>query len=474
MELKQIDTGGADLKESQAKKKRAAFVPQTMGVFILLIIILGFIAGVMRKEFALSLTAAVFLALWLYCLLMTLLTALILRGRAVRMTIRIRRREISAGEQAELIFSESKAAGFKDSHNTGKPSWFFRMPGILVRCRLLLRTADGRHILHDFNPASVKKRKNSGAENAAETFTANERGAYFSDYDEFAIFDILGLFRWTYRITCEAGYRLLVCPHSAIEPRIPNIQAGGTEHPSEVHLRRSDNLIDHRPYIPGDDPRRINWKLYGHGSELFVREGEREPPPHSNVLILLDTHFDSMLFTAETGRQGIDILCENALAYALELVNTGIDVFIGWTGLIETAGLIADNGQSQSGSASFMHGGSPAEIAAVFARPAAIPWLGAEQRFRAVKKLKADIDLPAPPADRGILVFALPRANADSSALNRFLNRTASEEKPRSVEVIFMFKDSGRGGVLDDAAGVCAAMYNRRPGVRAGLIKVGN
>jgi len=348
----------------------------------------------------------------------------------------------------------------------------------LIRCRLLLRTADGRRISRDFDPdlttAAVRSRavrrklKTGATDDCPESFAANERGAFFSDYDELAVFDILGLFRFAYRIPCEAGYRLLVCPRPADEPPSPTVNTGGTEHPSESQLRRSDNLIDHRPYIPGDDPRRINWKLYGHGNELFVREGEREPPPHSNVLILIDTHFDPMLFSPEAGRRGIDLLCENALACALELIGGGIDVRVGYTGMAVAAGLNAANGgipQPQAANAPvFLHGGTAAEIAAIFARPAAIRWSGAP----------SGTELPAPPADCGILVFALPRANADSSALTRFLERAASEDKRRFVELIFMYEGSGRGAELDEAAAVCEAYYRRRTGVRVRLIKTGD
>ena len=424
---------------------KAVFIPQTMGIFILLIIILGFFAGELRKELALSLSAAFFSILWLYCLLMTLILALIQHGRAGRLSARIRQREISAGEQADVFFTETGADGEQVLHNAPGTPGRFRMPGILIRSRLLLKTSDGRHIKHDFDFLTAAPH---------HKFTANERGAFFSDYDEYAIFDILGFFRFAYRIPCEAGYRLLVCPHPAIEAPVPAVSTGGTERPAEFQLRRTDNLIDHRPYIPGDDPRRINWKLFGHGNELFVREGENQPPPGSNVLILIDTHYDPLLYSAEAGRQGVDLLCENALACALELMNNGLDVNIGYTGLLETAGAFAESPKTV-----FLHGSSPPEIAAIFARPAAISRSGAE--------------LPVPPADLGIVIFALPRANAEESALNRFLNKTASENKTRSVELIFLYEGSGRSGDMDDAAGVCTAFYNRRPGVRARLIKAG-
>ena len=488
-EAKQGNTDSPGTRETMAstgKKIRCVFIPQTMGIFILLIVILGFITGLVRKELALTLTAAVFLALWLYSLLMTLLFALLQRKSAGQVYARIRQREISVGKQGEVIFSDTGASGEQVAHNAGIAVLRrLRLPGVLMRYRLLLHTADGRKIKADFDPFLSDKEP--------RTFTANERGAFFSDYDELAVCDILGFFRFAYRIHYEAGYRLLVCPQPAMEPLSPEANTGGMERPAEFQLRRSDNLIDHRPYIPGDDPRRINWKLFGHGNELFVREGESEPPPHSNILILIDTHCDSMLYSDQSGRRGIDILCENALACALELINNGMNVQIGFTGMAEAVGLDAGNRNAQAAvsgvngsNSAFFHGSSPSEIAAIFALPAAIPWPGKEppqpvarqtarQGERQARQHTAqqtaqsryNAELPAPPADCGILVFALPRANAESSALSRFLGRAVTDDKPSSVELIFMYEGSGRGGSsaggnLDDEAAVCAAFYRRR------------
>jgi hypothetical protein len=169
----------------------------------------------------------------------------------------------------------------------------------------------------------------------------------------------------------------------------------------------------------------------------------------------------------EAGRRGIDLLCENALACALELIGGGIDVRAGYTGMAGATGVNVANGevsqpQPQAVNAPvFLHGGTAAEIAAIFARPAAIRWSGAP----------AGTELPASPADCGILVFALPRANADSSALSRFLEQAASEDKRRFTEIIFMYEGRGRGAELDEAAAVCEAYYRRRAGVRVRLIK---
>jgi uncharacterized protein (DUF58 family) len=305
----------------------------------------------------------------------------------------------------------------------------------LVRCRLLLETKDGRTITENFFPAR-----------AEHSFTAEKRGAYFSSFDEFAVFDILGFFRLAFRLPAEEGARLLVSPRAADEPLPVNARAGDSSLKPEFSFQRTDNLIDHRPYIPGDDPRRINWKLYGHGGGLFVREGEREPPPHSNIIILIDTEYDSLLYSAPSARHGIDLLCENALAAAIACSESGMDVVIGFTG-------------------GAVYGGKAKELASALARPAAIC------RSSAQSPSVPASALPAAPEDRGILVLALPRTEMETrllqkpTSLDHFLQEVANN---RRVDIVFLC-----GGTTDDdrkrltAAAACAAIYGRRPGVSA-------
>jgi uncharacterized protein (DUF58 family) len=397
-----------------------------MGIFILSVIIFAFTAGALRQEWALILTGAVFLALWVYCLILTLLLALIHRRRARRSFIRVSPREIAAGDQTEAVYSEGET--------TAPAKKIIQLPGILIRCRLLLATKDGRRIQYDFNAAVP----------SPHFFTAEKRGAYFSAYDEFAVFDILGFFRFAFRLPAESNARLLASPRAADEPPAVNARAGESMLKPEFSLQRTDNFIDHRPYVPGDDPRRINWKLFSHGGGLFVREGEHEPPPQSNLIILIDTEYDPLLYSKSAARQGIDMLCETALAAALACAESGMEVLTGYSGGARQTGAIC--------------GGNAAELAASLAWPAALP-------------LSASAELPAAPDNCGILILALPRSRAESSSLDRFLNSTAHrrsrENNARMIELLFLY-----GNAADAAAEVCVTLYNQRPGVRARLFGV--
>jgi len=404
-----------------------------MGIFILLITALSFAAGAIRREMVLTLTGTVFLSIWSYCLVMTFLLALIHRRRARGISIRLSPEKIATGEWTQVIYSHNKDISFNKK--------IFQFPLILVRCRLLLSTKDGRRVTYDFKPE-----QKIGVEEQ-ETFQVKKRGAYFSAFDELAIFDTLGFFRFAFRIFTEEGgreeVRLLVSPHAAPETITVRAKGGDSDRRDAPAVERTDDLIDHRPYVPGDDPRRINWKLYSHGNELFIRQGEREPPPHSNITILIDTQFDA-LYTgkhADTA-EAVDLLCENALA----IINSNKDerdIQIGFTGQMEKI--------SQSLTAS--------ELGYLLAYPSASAYL-ANTVIPPV--------LPKVPEDRAILILALPRINAGISALETFLTKNAN----RSIELIFIY--GADKDVLERcaAAETCANLYNRRPGVTARAIGV--
>jgi len=367
-----------------------------MGVFILLIIILSFTAGAIRRELVLTLTGTVILAIWTYCLVMTLLLALLHRRRAKNISIRLEPEKIVCMEKTNTVYRYNNDAAGKN---------IFQFPGVLVRCRILLSTKDGRRVTYDFKPEN----KNG----LRQSFQVKKRGAYFSAYDEFAVFDIFGFFRFAYRIPFDNGAannaRLLVSPNAASEPVSFKARGGEANRQDILSLERTDYLIDHRPYVPGDDPRRINWKLYGHGGELIVRQGEREPPPSSGLTILIDTQYDS-LYSANNVQDAVDLLCENALAI---INNAGkeINIQIGYTGQIEKSG-----GAASSGSL------TQAELGFFLAYPAALP-------------TETPAVLPPVTEDRGIIILALPRNDTGNFALDKFMADNAN----RPIELLFIY-----------------------------------
>jgi len=68
------------------------------------------------------------------------------------------------------------------------------------------------------------------------------------------------------------------------------IISGGEVATADVERVRSDELLEVRKYYPGDDARRINWKMFAASGELFLRIGEEIPPPTGEVTIVLNSH----------------------------------------------------------------------------------------------------------------------------------------------------------------------------------------
>jgi len=52
------------------------------------------------------------------------------------------------------------------------------------------------------------------------------------------------------------------------------------------HLGASADFAQHRPYMPGDDIRRIDWRLYARSDKYFIKEYEAET--NTNFTVILD------------------------------------------------------------------------------------------------------------------------------------------------------------------------------------------
>jgi uncharacterized protein (DUF58 family) len=381
-----------------------------MGVFVLLIGIIAFTLGAIRGELVLTLTGAVLFTVLAYTLAASLVLGLIHRRRASLLLVRIAPRETGTGGRGEMVFR-------------GDGRRFIRLPGVLLRYELNLITRDGRIIRHVFDPDIPDK--------DALSFPVEKRGAYYGPCDRFTIGDALGLFCIGIPVPQDRLPRLLALPGVATEFALLPPQGGGTRRRPASRFLRSDNLIDHRPYVPGDDPRRINWKLYGHAGDLFVREEEREPPPQGKLTLLLDTQRDPRLYNEDKGRRGVDLLCEYALAGIMAYFESGLVIETGYAG----GGIL---------------GGSPPELAATLAYPAALTDPG---------------ELPLPPEgdDGGVLVLALPRTGAADSVLDRFLRCRGN----RRTDLLFLYE----GGRYDAAAEGCVRTYNHRGGIHARCLR---
>ena len=85
---------------------------------------------------------------------------------------------------------------------------------------------------------------------------------------------------------------------------------------SSLHRGASVEFVDHREYAPGDEPRHIDWKVYGRTDRLFVKQYEAET--NLDVHLLLDVS-RSMDFTS---REVTKLRYATFLAAALGYVAT--------------------------------------------------------------------------------------------------------------------------------------------------------
>src|ERR1700733_3201250 len=67
------------------------------------------------------------------------------------------------------------------------------------------------------------------------------------------------------------------------------------------HLGASTDFAEHRAYMPGDDIRRIDWRLYARSDRYFIKEYEAET--NTNFQIILDVS-PSMRYGATSQENG--------------------------------------------------------------------------------------------------------------------------------------------------------------------------
>jgi len=405
----------------------AAFLPRprSTGFYVIVLTILAFTAGRIRGEPALFLLGTIFLVVLAYCFAAVFFSGLLNRRKALSLSLVITSKSVPVGGEAELAVASGAQSG-------GKRFW--NIPAVLIRCALYLETKDGRVIRHFVNPAVE----------SYGSFPVKERGAFSGTSDRLVIFDAPGFFSLGFSICHDENEspRLLATPLPTEEAIPLFLKSGGTEERNEPHYRKSNELINHRPYVPGDDPRRINWKLYSHvaSGELFVREGESEPPPCSRLLILIDTEADCSLYSLDDGRKAVDLLCETALAAALEFSTKEMDILVGYSG----GGIIGGGEKSAPLDSS--------RLAAALALPAAINWPA------------SSCELPQAAGEAGVLVFALPRkTSASQSALERFL-----KNRQKETDIVFIYNAAGRKAAeIKQEAARCVSCYSGKSGVHA-------
>lgn len=192
-------------------------------------------------------------------------------------------------------------------------------PGFTVRLVV-------RPVWHDRSLGPITVALAPGKNRAAVPFRAARRGLYLALTAELEATDVLGIAHSTLPVPIRESVRVI--PGAA--PRRPpdrETGEGGLAPRYERHRRRSDELLEVRPYVPGDDVRRLNWKLLAHAGELFLRVGEETPPPRSRMLVVLDT---SRPQAVPQGRADdlLDLLVEDCSSATLALLRRGVELVV--------------------------------------------------------------------------------------------------------------------------------------------------
>ncbi len=168
-------------------------------------------------------------------------------------------------------------------------------------------------------------RKSISAQGRSDSGSGVRRGQWFSTGFFLCLRDILGLWRLKFRQEGLDSFEVVPLPLDFGFHLFGG--GGGVKVGKASPRRRSDEELDSRKYHPGDDARRINWKQFGHCGELFTRIGEREPPPRSRYLIIVDCELPKGI-GKNAGLVYLERLLSLAAGCALELHASGARVEI--------------------------------------------------------------------------------------------------------------------------------------------------
>jgi len=157
---------------------------------------------------------------------------------------------------------------------------------------------------------------------------ATPRGQYFFGPARIWYQDLLGITRVSVASVATAELEVLprIRPVQIIDP--PQTQAEAPDVITRPHRYASEDFFRFREYAPGDDTRRIHWRLSLRTGRLQVRRPETKEIQKQDILLVLDTYLPTgRLLDAASGADRImDSLVDAWLGIAKELVGRGDQV----------------------------------------------------------------------------------------------------------------------------------------------------
>lgn len=232
-------------------------------------------AGLVRNELAAQLWGIFFVSLFLY------LSIAVLVSR--RVIVRLFR-----DQKDEFLFNvltknlkPAKSQIFR-IHLLLPP---LLLPGVTVRCLWKFQSGSRQ--------VSFCHRLTGGRNEVHLDYPVYLRGKYQCNKAVIRISDPAGIFvsELPLEVLCHGFHKadqdFNVLPRIDKDILLPVIKdSGGEVQPDQTKKIRTQDLLEVRQYFPGDDLRRLNWKVFAHTGDLFLRIGEDAPPPQSEIVVL--------------------------------------------------------------------------------------------------------------------------------------------------------------------------------------------
>jgi uncharacterized protein (DUF58 family) len=329
----------------------------------------------------------------------------------------------------------------------------FTLPGIKVRAEILLHWV-GRE------PLLLESELRSGRNSRVFRFSPSYRGLYQSREIRMVIGDLLGFTRCPLSLAVADNLRVFPAVQPEAAGRPPSLW-GGQQERREKQSRRSEELLEVRKYFPGDDIRKVNWKVFAHTSELFLRIGEETPPPQSRFLVILDGA-PTEAVPRRIEADYLDTLVEICAATALEMTTRGWQVILARCDSSRLMQVTAENRMQLLGELAAVWWNDRYALELPLAQPHQIllfssPGSGnLSALFDDLQKRGGDVrvffpDLPAPPEQprRGWMRNLVLREPADRSGRISPLSEAELEEyRSKAERERARWNKKGRGKVV--------------------------
>ncbi len=177
---------------------------------------------------------------------------------------------------------------------------------------------------HERRMDGVRAPMSPGRNSLSVRFRAGKRGKYSAGNATLTIRDILGLGAGAFMAPVNESVRVFpLFPPGAVPWNAA--EEGGQAARFASRRRRSEELLEVRKYAPGDDVRKLNWKVFAHSGELFTRIGEETPPPESRFLFILDSTSNSRV-PARFAADYLDGMVEACAAAMTALLGRGTEL----------------------------------------------------------------------------------------------------------------------------------------------------